>query len=63
MADIVAQQLDEKCEVLETLSKCQQEVGALLFNQTANYSRVILNNIQTKICSILSVSLSESESF
>ncbi|XP_075879603.1 cTAGE family member 5 isoform X4 [Nelusetta ayraudi] len=25
MADIVAQQLDEKCEVLETLSKCQQE--------------------------------------
>lgn len=55
MADIVAQQLDEKCEVLETLSKCQQEVCALLFNQTANYSRVILNKIQTKICSILSV--------
>lgn len=55
MADIVAQQLDEKCEVLETLSKCQQEVGAPLLNQTANYSCVILNNIQTKICSILSV--------
>lgn len=30
MADLVAQQLDEKCKVLEALSKCQQEVGALL---------------------------------
>lgn len=36
MADLVAQQLDEKCKVLETLSQCQQEVGALLLNETAN---------------------------
>lgn len=27
MAEQVAQLLDEKCKVLETLSKCQQEVG------------------------------------
>lgn len=27
MAGQVAQLLDEKCKVLETLSKCQQEVG------------------------------------
>lgn len=38
MADLVAQQLDEKCKVLETLSKCQQEVGALPSNQTASNS-------------------------
>lgn len=42
MADLVAQQLDEKCKVLETLSKCQQEVGALLMNQSTNYIRGIL---------------------
>lgn len=63
MADIVAKQLDEKCEVLETLSKCQQEVGALLLNRTTNYSCVILKNFQTKMCSTLSVLLSKSESF
>lgn len=27
MAEQVAQLLNEKCKVLETLSKCQQEVG------------------------------------
>lgn len=27
MAEQVVQLLDEKCKVLETLSKCQQEVG------------------------------------
>lgn len=27
MAEQVAQMLNEKCKVLETLSKCQQEVG------------------------------------
>lgn len=29
MAEQVAQLLDEKCKVLETLSQCQQEVSAL----------------------------------
>lgn len=43
MADLVAQQLDEKCKVLETLSNCQQEVGALPLNRTPNGSCVIFD--------------------
>lgn len=41
MAEQVAQQLDEKCKVLETLSNCQREVGtlcALLEKDAESYS-------------------------
>ena len=34
MAEQVAQMLNEKCKVLETLSKCQQEVGVNIAWQT-----------------------------
>lgn len=39
MAEQVAQLLNEKCKVLETLSKCQQEVGIDVGGRT-NSSRL-----------------------
>lgn len=36
MAEQVAQMLNEKCKVLETLSKCQQEVGIITSWQTGS---------------------------
>ena len=55
MAAQVTQLLDEKCKVLETLSKCQQEVGTCLTHSMNLKSKQLMHfkSNSEVICNLL----------
>lgn len=68
MAEQVAQQLDEKCKVLETLSNCQQEVGtlcALLEKDAESYSSCDQNqtSLSMTVMTVMNMMINYSDVF